>query len=153
LTSGHDCNFSHLVLILFRFFHVMVRELPIECIIERETPCGGIFGSWKEREDYPCFSCATGLLPIRLGAIPVLWIPPREAWVRFAGVQFFAQWGWKNSVRLTEKEKFAHNTVGKELDDVCGLLDALAGGEIGNGVADVERMASSVIPGEVGLQS
>ena len=119
----------------------MVRELPIEVHNRAGDP---VRGDLRYVE-------GTGRLPVLLvchgftahkdwGPFP--YFGSRLAKLGFASLVFnFSHNGvGKNSVRLTEKEKFAHNTVGKELDDVCGMLDALAGGEIGNGVADVDRI-------------
>lgn len=43
--------------------------------------------------------------------------------------------------RFTEYEKFARNTVGKELEDVRAVVDALERGDIGKGTCDPGRVA------------
>lgn len=42
----------------------------------------------------------------------------------------------KNSSRLTEFEKFSRNTIGKELEDVRAVVDAVESGSVGRGVID-----------------
>ncbi len=42
--------------------------------------------------------------------------------------------------RFTEEEKFSRNTVGKELEDVRGVLDALVSGVVGREVCDLSRI-------------
>lgn len=46
----------------------------------------------------------------------------------------------ENFRRFSEIEKFARNTIGKELEDVRGVLDAVTGGEIGPGICDPARI-------------
>jgi uncharacterized protein len=46
----------------------------------------------------------------------------------------------ENFRRFSEIEKFSRNTIGKELEDVRGVLDAVTGGEIGNRICDPVRL-------------
>jgi pimeloyl-ACP methyl ester carboxylesterase len=46
----------------------------------------------------------------------------------------------ENPRKLTELEKFSRNTIGKELEDLRGVVDAVESGEIGEGIADPCRM-------------
>ncbi len=45
-----------------------------------------------------------------------------------------------NSRKFTEFAKFSRNTIGKELEDVHGLVDAIEGGILAGGVADRNRV-------------
>ncbi|MEW6509409.1 MAG: alpha/beta fold hydrolase [Bacteroidota bacterium] len=45
-----------------------------------------------------------------------------------------------DSRRFTEREKFAGNTVGKELEDLRAVVDAVAAGVVGGGTADPSRV-------------
>ncbi len=46
----------------------------------------------------------------------------------------------KNPTRFTEFEKFSRNTIGKELEDVRAIVDAVSSGELGDGVVDSLRI-------------
>lgn len=46
----------------------------------------------------------------------------------------------ENFRRFTEAEKFARNTIGKELEDVRALVEAVAAGRLGGGIADRARV-------------
>jgi dipeptidyl aminopeptidase/acylaminoacyl peptidase len=41
--------------------------------------------------------------------------------------------------RFTEREKFSKNTIGKELEDVRSVVDALGDGRLGEGIIDAAR--------------
>jgi dipeptidyl aminopeptidase/acylaminoacyl peptidase len=44
------------------------------------------------------------------------------------------------SGRFTEPEKFSRNTVGKELEDIRGVVDAVTAGRVGEAVCDSSRI-------------
>jgi uncharacterized protein len=46
----------------------------------------------------------------------------------------------ENFRRFSEIEKFARNTIGKELEDVRGVVDAVTEGQIGSGICDPTRL-------------
>lgn len=46
----------------------------------------------------------------------------------------------KNPTRFTEFEKFSRNTIGKELEDVQAIVDAVSSGEIGDGIVNPSRI-------------
>ena len=45
-----------------------------------------------------------------------------------------------NPTRFTEFEKFSRNTIGKELEDVRAIVDAVSSGEVGGDVVDSSRI-------------
>ena len=46
----------------------------------------------------------------------------------------------KHPTRFTEFEKFSRNTIGKELEDVTAVVDAITSGQVGRGVIDASRI-------------
>lgn len=66
----------------------------------------------------------------------------RFAALGFASVVFnFSHNGiGDNFKKFTEYDKFSRNTIGKELEDLRALLDAVESGEVGNGTVDRRRV-------------